>query len=164
MCTQPHNEENQRERERLSLTLWRRGKLYSLGCILHSILSSFPSSPLSFSFFLLQDLLFLTFSSCVNCSSVGERIPKNGVVRFFHENTNQWLHSHQHTAPLSHEQEVSCYGNEDGGDTGDNWEVVTANDYWQRDAKIRYTSPSLSPSYSYSSFSSSFSLPHVLSG
>ena len=69
--------------------------------------------------------------------AVGDLIPKNTLIRLFHENTNQWLHSHLHTAPLSHEQEVSCYGSEDGGDTGDNWELITANDYWQRDAKIR---------------------------
>jgi len=79
------------------------------------------------------------------------------VIRLFHENTNQWLHSHLHTAPLSHEQEVSCYGSEDGGDTGDNWELITANDYWQRDAKIRYFFLFLSFFFLFSFFFLSFS-------
>ncbi len=51
--------------------------------------------------------------------------------------TKRWLHSHLHTSPLSHRQEVSGYG-EDGGvgsDSGDNWKLICADSkskFWKR--------------------------------
>ncbi|CAD6991284.1 unnamed protein product [Ceratitis capitata] len=47
------------------------------------------------------------------------------------------LHSHHFPSPLSGEQEVSAYGDEGAGDTGDHWELVCSNDEWVRDAHVR---------------------------
>lgn len=55
-----------------------------------------------------------------------------------HVGTKKNLHSHYFTSPLSGNQEVSCYGDEDGeGDSGDNWTVVCNNDYWRRDSAVK---------------------------
>ena len=56
-----------------------------------------------------------------------------------HATTKRWLHSHLHTSPLTHRQEVSGYG-EDGGvgsDSGDNWRVecVGGAQLWGRDSQ-----------------------------
>ncbi|CAH0406104.1 unnamed protein product [Chilo suppressalis] len=68
----------------------------------------------------------------------GEPIKCNTVVRLQHVATKKNLHSHYFSSPLSSNQEVSCYGDEDGeGDTGDNWTVVCNNDYWRRDTPVK---------------------------
>lgn len=62
----------------------------------------------------------------------------NSVVRLQHVATKKNLHSHYFTSPLSGNQEVSCYGDDDGeGDSGDNWTVVCNNDYWRRDTPVK---------------------------
>jgi dolichyl-phosphate-mannose--protein O-mannosyl transferase len=56
-----------------------------------------------------------------------------------HLNTGKNLHSHLHQSPISHNQEVSCYGSSSVGDTGDNWELqcVQAGDkHWRREAQV----------------------------
>ncbi|XP_014661864.1 PREDICTED: stromal cell-derived factor 2-like [Priapulus caudatus] len=47
------------------------------------------------------------------------------------------LHSHFFQSPLSHNQEVSCFGEGGDGDTGDNWVVVCSGDHWERNEPIR---------------------------
>ena len=42
-----------------------------------------------------------------------------------HVNTRRWLHSHNHASPISHNQEVSCYGGEDESNSDDNWRLET---------------------------------------
>jgi len=65
---------------------------------------------------------------------------KNGdVVRFLHLNTQHNLHSHLHKSPLSNQQEVSAYGDENTGDTGDNWKLTVKNggDTWKRQEVVQ---------------------------
>lgn len=53
--------------------------------------------------------------------------------------TNKNLHSHLFTSPLSGNQEISAYGDENGeGDTGDHWEVICSGDFWMRDAGVKF--------------------------
>lgn len=42
-------------------------------------------------------------------------------IRLEHMLTKKNLHSHQHRAPITNNQEVSCYGHDGEGDLGDNW-------------------------------------------
>lgn len=53
--------------------------------------------------------------------------------------TNKNLHSHHFNSPLSGNQEISAYGDDQGeGDTGDHWEVVCSGDNWRRDTSIKF--------------------------
>jgi len=67
----------------------------------------------------------------------GEPIKCGEIIRLEHLTTQKNLHSHHFSAPLSGEQEVSAYGAEGIGDTGDHWEVICGNDSWMRDAHVR---------------------------
>ncbi|XP_072935707.1 stromal cell-derived factor 2 [Epargyreus clarus] len=68
----------------------------------------------------------------------GEPIKCNTNIRLQHVATKKNLHSHYFSSPLSGNQEVSCYGDEDGeGDSGDNWTVVCNNDFWRRDTPVK---------------------------
>ncbi|XP_026764667.1 stromal cell-derived factor 2 [Galleria mellonella] len=68
----------------------------------------------------------------------GAPIKCNSVVRLQHISTKKNLHSHYFSSPLSGNQEVSCYGDDDGeGDSGDNWTVVCNNDFWRRDTPVK---------------------------
>ncbi|KAI9319458.1 MIR motif-containing protein, partial [Dichotomocladium elegans] len=72
----------------------------------------------------------------MQCSR-GEPVPCGAVIRLQHANTKAYLHSHQHTSPLSHQQEVSCYN---GVDSGDDWRVECTNSagrYWTREEPIQ---------------------------
>lgn len=64
----------------------------------------------------------------------GEPVKCGSTLRLQHLNTRLFLHSHGHRSPLSHNQEVSCFG---PGDRGDNWVVECNTEFWQRDATIR---------------------------
>ncbi|KAL7727221.1 hypothetical protein ACLKA6_004482 [Drosophila palustris] len=67
----------------------------------------------------------------------GEPIACGATIRLEHLTTKKNLHSHHFSSPLSGEQEVSAYGVDGVGDTGDNWEVVCSNESWMRDAHVR---------------------------
>eukprot|EP01123_Difflugia_compressa_P011993 TRINITY_DN4989_c0_g1_i1.p1 TRINITY_DN4989_c0_g1~~TRINITY_DN4989_c0_g1_i1.p1 ORF type:complete len:217 (-),score=46.03 TRINITY_DN4989_c0_g1_i1:27-677(-) len=70
----------------------------------------------------------------------GTPIAKNDVFRLEHHATGRNLHSHLHQSPLSKQQEVSCFGEADNGDTGDNWSLKPVNDgdnYWIRGNEFR---------------------------
>lgn len=41
------------------------------------------------------------------------------------------------SSPLSGNQEVSAYGNDGEGDSGDHWYVDCGGDFWERDDDIR---------------------------
>ena len=47
------------------------------------------------------------------------------------------LHSHHFSSPLSHNLEVSAFGEGGEGDEGDHWVVVCNEKYWRRDGKVR---------------------------
>eukprot|EP01132_Coremiostelium_polycephalum_P002720 gene2720-3377_t len=59
----------------------------------------------------------------------GKHIPqgtvvKNGdIIRLTHLNTKKNLHSHLAVSPLTKQHEVSCFGDNGEGDTGDNWKI-----------------------------------------
>jgi len=71
---------------------------------------------------------------------VGTPIKCGDIVRLQHASTKKWLHSHLHSSPLTHRQEISGYGDEGGAgsDTGDNWKVdcVSGAD-WTRESQSR---------------------------
>ncbi|XP_023947941.1 stromal cell-derived factor 2 [Bicyclus anynana] len=68
----------------------------------------------------------------------GAPIKCNSNIRLQHVSTKKNLHSHYFSSPLSGNQEVSCYGDENGeGDSGDNWTVVCNNDFWRRDTPVK---------------------------
>ncbi len=56
-------------------------------------------------------------------------------IRLEHQTTSRNLHSHHFSSPLSSSQEVSAFGEDGEGDTGDVWTVVCDGDtdFWQRD-------------------------------
>ena len=51
--------------------------------------------------------------------------------------TKKNLHSHHFSSPLSGEQEVSAYGSNGEGDTGDHWEVICDDNEWRRTTFVR---------------------------
>lgn len=62
----------------------------------------------------------------------GEPIKCNDIIRFTHATTNKNLHSHHFSSPLSGAQEVSAYGKDGEGDTGDHWKVLCDTEHWER--------------------------------
>ena len=70
---------------------------------------------------------------------LGTPIKCGDVVRLEHVDTGKNLHSHLFRAPLSGNQEVSGYGENGEGDTGDNWQITCTKPgaiYWDRGAPI----------------------------
>jgi len=72
----------------------------------------------------------------------GTEIKKGDIIRLQHLNTLRNLHSHYHVSPLTQQQEVSCFGDNGNGDTGDNWKVVaspssSSSSQWLRGEKVR---------------------------
>lgn len=73
-------------------------------------------------------------SHAVGCD-IGTPIKCGDVIRLEHADSKKNLHSHLFRAPLSGNQEVSSFGDNGNGDTGDNWEVIcdTSKDtVWMR--------------------------------
>ncbi len=71
---------------------------------------------------------------------VGEPVPCGAVIRLTHADTGKNLHSHLFKSPLSNQQEVSGFGENGRGDTGDNWEVVClakGATHWRREQEAR---------------------------
>jgi dolichyl-phosphate-mannose--protein O-mannosyl transferase len=70
---------------------------------------------------------------------VGTPVKCGDVIRFEHSDTQKNLHSHLFRAPLSGNQEVSGFGENGIGDTGDNWRIVcdsSTESHWQRGKPI----------------------------
>ncbi|XP_040567305.1 stromal cell-derived factor 2 [Lepeophtheirus salmonis] len=68
----------------------------------------------------------------------GEVIKCGQEIRLEHLATKKNLHSHHFSSPLSNSQEVSAFGDEGEGDTGDVWTVVCDGEYWSRDATVMF--------------------------
>eukprot|EP00795_Rhopilema_esculentum_P008083 gene8083-13998_t len=68
----------------------------------------------------------------------GEPVKCGEVIRLQHLSTKRNLHSHLFQSPISRNQEVSAFGENGNGDTGDNWEVVCKSKKWKRDEKIKF--------------------------
>lgn len=60
------------------------------------------------------------------------------MIRLEHVDTGRNLHSHLFRAPLSGQQEVSGFGENGNGDTGDNWQIQcdSRGEYWIRNEMI----------------------------
>lgn len=59
------------------------------------------------------------------------------TIRLQHVATNKNLHSHHFSSPLSGNQEISCYGENGLGDSGDHWKVICSDDVWQRSNAVK---------------------------
>ena len=59
-------------------------------------------------------------------------------IRLEHLTTTRNLHSHHFSSPLSNSQEVSAFGDDGEGDTGDVWTVVCDTDVWRRDDTVMF--------------------------
>ncbi|CAF2512862.1 unnamed protein product [Rotaria sp. Silwood2] len=69
----------------------------------------------------------------------GTPIKCDSMIQLLHVATRKNLHSHDFSSPLSHNQEVSAYGENGLSDEGDQWKVIctSRNDYWMRKDWIR---------------------------
>eukprot|EP01133_Synstelium_polycarpum_P014573 gene14573-17227_t len=70
----------------------------------------------------------------------GTLVKKGDLIRLTHLNTKKNLHSHLSVSPLTKNNEVSCFGDNGEGDSGDNWKVETidGSDVWMRGAPVRF--------------------------
>lgn len=68
----------------------------------------------------------------------GEPVKCGDRMRLEHLATKRNLHSHLFPAPLSREQEVSAFGKDGEGDSGDHWEVVCDGSTWRRDDEVMF--------------------------
>lgn len=69
----------------------------------------------------------------------GTEVKCGDTIRLQHLSTGRNLHSHLFRAPLTGNQEVSGFGDNGEGDTGDNWVVVcdsSSTKWWQRGKPI----------------------------
>eukprot|EP00742_Colponemidia_sp_Colp-10_P002525 GILJ01002698.1.p1 GENE.GILJ01002698.1~~GILJ01002698.1.p1 ORF type:complete len:231 (+),score=31.12 GILJ01002698.1:68-760(+) len=71
----------------------------------------------------------------------GEPVKCGSLIRLQHAQTRRNLHSHLFESPLSKQTEVTCFGEDGRGDTGDTWRVEclsSSSDSWLRTATIRF--------------------------
>ena len=52
--------------------------------------------------------------------------------------TGRNLHSHHFSSPLSDQQEISAFGEEGEGDTGDYWIVICDGEFWTREESVMF--------------------------
>ncbi|XP_052812874.1 stromal cell-derived factor 2-like [Mya arenaria] len=67
----------------------------------------------------------------------GQPIKCGQTIRLLHLQTRRNLHSHHFQSPLSHNLEVSAFGEDGEGDDGDNWVIVCSGKHWSRKDKVR---------------------------
>jgi len=83
-------------------------------------------------------------NKCQGCPDkpTGTPLKCGSKLRISHQKTGKNLHSHAGVgAPISNRQEVSGFGNDGKGDTGDNWKVVCMNKkakYWVREDTVSF--------------------------
>ncbi|XP_075584705.1 protein Malvolio [Dermatophagoides farinae] len=68
----------------------------------------------------------------------GTPIECGSIIRLTHLQTKKNLHSHHFPSPLSHNQEVSAFGKDGDGDTGDNWQILCGGKHWELNSNIRF--------------------------
>lgn len=76
-----------------------------------------------------KEFLFTSLRKPIKCGD---------VIRLQHLSTSKNLHSHHFQSPLSGNQEISCYGEEGVGDSGDHWKVVCSEDAWYRSNAVKF--------------------------
>jgi dolichyl-phosphate-mannose--protein O-mannosyl transferase len=75
----------------------------------------------------------------VGYCKTGDKIKNGGTIRLQHLNTKKNLHSHLHPSPLTNQQEVSAYGDNGSGDTGDDWKVeLSSGTHWKREEAVKF--------------------------
>ncbi|XP_064652144.1 stromal cell-derived factor 2-like isoform X2 [Lineus longissimus] len=67
----------------------------------------------------------------------GTPIKCGETIRLMHIQTKRNLHSHHFSSPLSHNQEVSAFGEGGNGDEGDHWMIQCSGSYWSREDRVR---------------------------
>lgn len=83
-------------------------------------------------FVLLRSILGLVKNPCER----GKPIECGSIIRLQHVQTRRYLHSHLFGSPLTGQQEVSAFGNDNDSDTGDHWMIYCESKYWQRSEPI----------------------------
>ena len=73
-----------------------------------------------------------------NMCTRGNPVECGQKVRLEHLSTKRNLHSHHFSSPLTNSQEVSLFGENRVGDTGDVWTVVGEGEYWSRDNNVQF--------------------------
>ncbi len=68
----------------------------------------------------------------------GQPVECGANIRLEHVTTGRNLHSHHFSSPLSNAQEVSAFGEDGDGDTGDVWSVVCDGQAWGRDEVVMF--------------------------
>ncbi|EDO45492.1 predicted protein [Nematostella vectensis] len=68
----------------------------------------------------------------------GEPIKCDETIRLQHLATKRNLHSHHFQSPISHNQEVSAFGEGGNGDNLDDWVVVCSKKNWERKDTVRF--------------------------
>lgn len=67
----------------------------------------------------------------------GQPIKCGQTIKLQHLTTGRNLHSHHFQSPLSHNLEVSAFGEQGNGDDGDFWVVICSTKLWKRNDKIQ---------------------------
>ncbi|RUS88909.1 hypothetical protein EGW08_003348 [Elysia chlorotica] len=67
----------------------------------------------------------------------GNPVKCGQTIRLTHVATMKNLHTHHFQSPLSHNLEVSAFGDNGEGDEGDNWMIVCSDKYWSRSQRVR---------------------------
>nr|CAG4652188.1 EOG090X0E0P [Triops cancriformis] len=78
------------------------------------------------------------FGSMTEICKRGEPVECGAKLRLQHMATKKFLHSHHFSSPLSANQEVSAFGENGVGDTGDHWTIVCDSDFWERDDDVMF--------------------------
>ncbi|XP_072029403.1 stromal cell-derived factor 2-like [Amphiura filiformis] len=68
----------------------------------------------------------------------GQPVKCGSTIRLMHVSTRRNLHSHHFSSPLSHNQEVSCFGEDGTGDDGDHFSVLCSTTNWKRNEPVRF--------------------------
>lgn len=75
------------------------------------------------------------------CSKAAEPVKCGDTIRLTNIDSRRTLHSHNVPSPLSSQQEVTIFGDENHkGNTGDDWKVECvkpSSDYWRRGENVR---------------------------
>ncbi|KAF6201200.1 hypothetical protein GE061_005647 [Apolygus lucorum] len=68
----------------------------------------------------------------------GRSVSCSQVIRLENLGSGKNLHSHNYRSPLSGGLEVSVYGQDGEGDTGDHWQVMCNSEFWLQGQKVQF--------------------------